>query len=79
MKSLVITPKDSIEFNFINQLLDKMGISSQIVENKEKKTSLSKKQIKAIEEGLNQVKEGKILSNEQVMAEIKNRHPKYFI
>jgi hypothetical protein len=79
MKSLVITPKDSIEFNFINQLLDKMGISSQIVENKEKKTSLSKKQIKAIEEGLNQVKEGKILSNEQVMAEMKNRHPKYFI
>ena len=79
MKSLVITPKDSIEFNFINQLLDKMGISSQIVENKEKKTSLSKKQIKAIEEGLNQVKEGKILSNEQVMAEMKNRHTKYFI
>jgi predicted transcriptional regulator len=79
MKSLVITPKDSIEFNFINQLLDKMGISSQIVEKKEKKTSLSKKQIKAIEEGLNQVKEGKILSNEQVMAEMKNRHPKYFI
>jgi predicted transcriptional regulator len=79
MKSLVITPKDSIEFNFINQLLDKMGISSQIVENKEKKTSLSKKQIKAIEEGLNQVKEGKILSNEQVMEEMKNRHPKYFI
>ena len=79
MKSLVITPKDSIEFNFINQLLDKMGISSQIVENKEKKTSLSKKQIKAIEEGLNQVKEGKIISNEQVMEEMKNRHPKYFI
>ncbi len=79
MKSLVITPKDSIEFNFINQLLDKMGISSQIVENKEKKTSLSKKQIKAIEEGLNQVKEGKILSNEQVMEEMKNRQPKYFI
>ena len=79
MKSLVITPKDSIEFNFINQLLDKMGISSQIVENKEKKTSLSKKQIKAIEEGLNQVKEGKILSNEQVITEMKNRHPKYFI
>ena len=79
MKSLVITPKDSIEFNFINQLLDKMGISSQIVEKKEKKTSLSKKQIKAIEEGLNQVKEGKILSNEQVMEEMKNRHPKYFI
>jgi|APGre2960657468_1045069.scaffolds.fasta_scaffold268097_2 predicted transcriptional regulator len=79
MKSLVITPKDSIEFNFINQLLDKMGISSQIVEQEVKKTSLSKKQIKAIEEGLNQVKEGKILSNEQVMAEMKNRHPKYFI
>ena len=79
MKSIVITPKDSIEFNFINQLLDKMGISSQIVEQEVKKTSLSKKQIKAIEEGLNQVKEGKILSNEQVMAEMKNRHPKYFI
>ena len=79
MKSLVITPKDSIEFNFINQLLDKMGISSQIVEQEVKKTSLSKKQIKAIEEGLNQVKEGKILSNEQVMEEMKNRHPKYFI
>lgn len=79
MKSLVITPKDSIEFNFINQLLDKMGISSQIVEQEVKKTSLSKKQIKAIEEGLNQVKEGKILSNEQVMVEMKNRHPKYFI
>ena len=78
MKSLVITPKDSIEFNFINQLLDKMGISSQIVEQEVKKTSLSKKQIKAIEEGLNQVKEGKILSNEQVMAEMKSRHPKYF-
>ena len=55
-----------------------MGISSQIVEQEVKKTSLSKKQIKAIEEGLNQVKEGKILSNEQVMAEMKNRHPKYF-
>ncbi len=79
MKSLVITPKDSIEFNFINQLLDKMGISSQIVEQQEKKISLSKKQIKAIEEGLNQVKEGKVLTHEQVMAEIKNRHPKYFI
>jgi len=79
MKSLVITPKDSIEFDFINQLLDKMGISSQIVEQEVKKTSLSKKQIKAIEEGLNQVKEGKILSNEQVMVEIKNRHPKYFM
>jgi hypothetical protein len=79
MKSLVITPKDSIEFDFINQLLDKMGISSQIVEQEVKKTSLSKKQIKAIEEGLNQVKEGKILSNEQVMVEMKNRHPKYFM
>jgi predicted transcriptional regulator len=79
MKSLVITPKDSIEFNFINQLLDKMGISSQIVEQHEKKTSLSKKQIKAIEEGLNQVKEGKVLTHEQVMAEIKSRHAKYFI
>lgn len=78
MKSLVITPKDSVEFNLINQLLDKMGISSQVVEPKEKKSSLSKKQIKAIQEGLNQAKEGKVLSHEQVMLEMKNRHPKYF-
>jgi hypothetical protein len=79
MKSLVITPKDSIEFNFINQLLDKMGISSQIVEQENKKTSLSKKQIKAIEEGLYQVKEGKVLSHQQVMVEMKSRYPKCFL
>jgi len=79
MKSLVITPKDAIEFNLINQLLDKMGISSQIVEQDDYTFSVSKKQVKAIKDGLKQVEEGRLLSHEQVMSEIKNRHPKYFI
>ena len=36
MKSLVITPKDTKELNFISELLQKMGISSKVLSEEEK-------------------------------------------
>jgi hypothetical protein len=36
MKSIVITPKDSKELKFIAELLEKMGISSTVLSEKEK-------------------------------------------
>jgi hypothetical protein len=36
MKSLVITPKDTKELNFVSELLQKMGISSKILSEEEK-------------------------------------------
>jgi len=36
MKSLVITPKDANELNFVSELLQKMGISSKILSDEEK-------------------------------------------
>jgi DNA-binding protein YbaB len=39
---------------------------------------LSDLQKRAIDEALNQVESNKTLSQEEVMSEMKNRHPKYF-
>ena len=36
MKSLVITPKDIKELNFVSELLQKMGISSKVLSEEEK-------------------------------------------
>lgn len=36
MKSLVITPKDTKELNFVSELLQKMGISSKGLSEEEK-------------------------------------------
>lgn len=36
MKSLVITPKDTKELNFVSELLQKMGISSKVLSEEEK-------------------------------------------
>ncbi len=36
MKSLVITPKDAKELNFVSELLQKMGISLKILSEEEK-------------------------------------------
>ena len=36
MKSLVITPKDANELNFVSELLQKMGISSKVLSDEEK-------------------------------------------
>ena len=36
MKSIVITPKDTKELNFVSELLQKMGISSKVLSEEEK-------------------------------------------
>ena len=36
MKSIVITPKDMKELNFVSELLQKMGISSTVLSEEEK-------------------------------------------
>ena len=36
MKSLVITPKNTKELNFVSELLQKMGISSKVLSEEEK-------------------------------------------
>ncbi len=57
--------------NFI-QSLDFVTIKS------DDEFQLSDLQKRAIDEALNQVESNKTLSQEEVMSEMKNRHPKYF-
>ncbi|MES2588257.1 MAG: hypothetical protein V4622_04700 [Bacteroidota bacterium] len=72
--TLDIKENKAIAFlNFI-QSLDFVTIDEKVYEV----ITLTSKQKKAIDEGLKQIEEGKIISNENVMSELKNRHPKYF-
>lgn len=44
----------------------------------EKSKTLTSEEKNAIDIGLKQIEEGKVIPHKQAMAELKNRHPRYF-
>ena len=61
-----------------NSMIDKLlnFINPSVKETRQ--AVISKNQKLAIDKGLKQIEEGKVIPHKQAMSELKNRHPKYF-
>lgn len=71
---LIIDIKDSKAEAFLNFIKSLDFISV----NKEDEYILTDEQKKAIDKGLNDIEQGNVFSHEEVLLELKHKHPKYF-
>ena len=76
LQNITFQPSNMEEMKALKAIGKAFKMKFTLSENTDVK--LNSEQKKAIDQGLQQIEEGKVISHDQAMTEIKNRHPKYF-